>query len=326
MVSPPDGGQIVLLPFLHTGSPDEDEEEEDYDYVYEEVEDEADAPKDREDGDDAPPDADEADLVLDVDEKGADDGIDADTVDAMVVEWVLALSNSKEIVWPEWADAYKFQTELDRQAEIAERAAAIAELQVQFDELNDAQQADQQWKLLVVGTGTPFEEAVAAGLTQLGFELEPTVPGRTDLRGTYDNISVVVETKGVTKSAAESHCAQLEKWVAEDLEAGRKSKGILVINAWLGLPPLERNQVAFPPQMRPYAELRNHSLVSGLQLLNLVRVALAHPERKDELARLLLDTAGALPGWENPRDAFAQTPPPPKKTARARKATASETD
>jgi hypothetical protein len=26
----------------------------------------------------------------------------------------------------------------------------------------------------------------------------------------------VVETKGVTKSAAESHCAQLEKWVAED--------------------------------------------------------------------------------------------------------------
>jgi hypothetical protein len=109
-----------------------------------------------------------------------------------------------------------------------------------------------------------------------------------DLRGFRGDTSVVVETKGVTKSAAESHCAQLKKWVAEDLEAGRKSKGILIINAFLNDPPLARTQPTFPDQMRRYAEMRNHCLASGLQLLNLARTTLAEPKRADELANLLL--------------------------------------
>jgi len=303
-----EGGTIILLPILLTGTPDEDDEDED-DYEH----DEEDQSEDAKAGD---PTAAPAEAAADA---SSNDELDPETVDKMLLEWLIRFTSSEEVVWPDWADEYRFKTELDRAPEIAQRQADIAKLQAELDTLNLEQEIDQRWKLLVAGTGTPFEEAAAAALTQLGFDLQATVPGRTDLRGFRGDTSVVVETKGVTKSAAESHCAQLEKWVAEDLEAGRKSKGILIINAFLNDPPLARTQPTFPDQMRRYAEMRNHCLASGLQLLNLARTTLAEPKRADELANLLLNTAGVIEGWDDPAAVFSETPPlPPPRRARKR--------
>ncbi|OHV03432.1 hypothetical protein BKN37_15040 [Mycobacterium talmoniae] len=296
------GGTIILLPILLTGTPDEDDEDED-DYEGDEEEQSEDA----EAGDAV---AAPAEAVADA---SSNDELDAETIDKMVLDWLIAFTSSEEVVWPDWADEYRFKTEVDRAPEIAQRQADIAKLQAELDTLNSEQETDQRWKLLVAGTGTPFEVAAATALTQLGFDLQPTVPGRTDLRGSRGDTSVVVETKGVTKSAAESHCAQLEKWVAEDLEAGRESKGILIINAYLNDPPLERTQPTFPDQMRRYAEMRNHCLASGLQLLNLARTALAEPERTGELADLLLHTTGLIEGWDDPAAVFSETPAPPRR-------------
>jgi hypothetical protein len=238
-----ESGSIILLPILFTGAPVEGDADED-DYEDDEEAEAGDATA-------APTDA--------AADASSNDELDPETVDKKVLEWLIAFTSSEEVVWPAWAEKYRFQTEVDRAPKILEHQAEIAKLQAGLDTLNSEQEIDQRWKLLVAGTGTAFEEAVAAALNQLGFDLEPTVPGRTDLRGFLGDTSVVIETKGVTKSAAESHCAQLEKWVAEDLEAGRKSKGILIINAFLNDPPLERAQPVFPNQMRRYAELRRRA-------------------------------------------------------------------
>lgn len=221
-------------------------------------------------------------------------------------------------MWPDWLAEYRFQSEVDRGPEIAQRQEAIAQLQAELDKLNAEQEADRRWKLLVVGTGTPFEEAAAGALTQLGFELQPTIPGRTDLRGSRGNATIVAETKGLTKSAAESHCAQLEKWIAEDLEAGRRSKGILIVNAHLNEAPLRRTNPTFPDQMLRYAEMRNHCLVSGMQLLTIARTALAEPERTGELSDLLLTTTGFIKGFDDPTTIFSETPTPVPLPRRSR--------
>ncbi|MCG5432609.1 hypothetical protein LV457_09955 [Mycobacterium sp. MYCO198283] len=295
-----EGGTIIFLPILLTGTWDEDNVDADY------GEDDSDGEESRDHGGGAEPSE-----QLGLDRTIGDDDFDRDTIDKMVLDWLIAFTSAEKVVWPDWADKYRFQTEVDRASEITQRQAKIAQLQTELDLLNAEQDADRQWKLLIAGTGTPFEEAAAAALTHLGFDLKPTIPGRTDLRGSRGDASIVAETKGVTKSAAESHCAQLEKWVAEDLEAGQRSKGILIINAYINDPPLERTKPTFPDQMRRYAEMRNHCLVSGLQLLVLARTALAKPERVDQLANLLLDTTGVINGWDNLTEIFSDTPPPP---------------
>jgi hypothetical protein len=276
----------------------------------------------------------EEDVALDDDDppaatSGSEDGKDAesdsavtagpgDLVDDLVRQWLIARITTEEVAWPDWINEYRFQSELDRAPTIEVLEAQAAEIQKKLDDLTVDQHADNKWKTLVAAGGTPLEFAVAEALTVLGFDLEPVAPGRTDVRGTRDGSHVVVETKGVTKSAAESHCAQLEKWVAEEMVEERTAKGLLVINAWLNKPPLERTQPAFPPQMRRYAEQRNHCLVTGLQLLNLARTALAEPERADELASLLVNTTGVLDGWDDPTAVFSETPDKPVVAARAK--------
>lgn len=245
-------------------------------------------------------------------------------VDNLVVQWVLARVSAEEIEWPSWIDGYQFQSEVDRAPAISELQVKAAEIQAQLDHLLAEDAKDRQWKLLVAGSGTPLEIAVADALQVLGFDLQPVVPGRTDVRGTYKGQWVVVETKGVSKSAAESYSAQLEKWVAEEVVAERPPKGILIINAWQKKAPLERTQPAFPPQMRPYAEKRDHCLVTGLQLLSLARAALAEPGRADELASLLIRTTGVLEGWDDPTELFGATPPVVAKKAAPRRRRNSE--
>jgi hypothetical protein len=264
-------------------------------------------------------DEDEDDEDQDDDEDNAhetatDEGADAEpqdtdgAVDDLVVQWLIARATTEEVAWPDWIDDYRFQSELDRAPVIEGLEVQAATIQEKLDELTSEQEADRKWKLLVAGSGTPLELAVADALQILGFELQSVVPGRTDIRATRKGIHIVVETKGVAKSAAESHCAQLEKWVAEEKIEEREAKGVLVINAWLNKPPIERIQPAFPSQMLQYAQQRNHCLLTGLQLLNLARTALAQPDRKDELAALILGTTGVLAGWDDPAEVFSVTP------------------
>ncbi|MEO9330376.1 hypothetical protein [Gordonia aurantiaca] len=288
-------GDIVFLPVLVTGAVEDDDDDVD-DISGSRV---------------ASAGYDSVDEVDSLEEDAGGDEIESDSsaVDRMVLDWLLSFCRSDEIVWPDWVGHYLFRSEVQRSRKLDELRLEMARIQAEMDGLEVALESDQQWKLLVAGSGTLLEEAVARALTAIGFKLQPTIPGRTDVRGEYGEIAIVVETKGVTKSAAESHCAQLEKWVAEELELGRTAKGILVINSYRDQPPLARTKPTFPDQMRRYAEMREHCLVSGLQLLIMARTALAEPERCGEIADVLLTTVGVIDGWDDLNDIFEELPP-----------------
>ena len=65
---------------------------------------------------------------------------------------------------------------------------------------------------------------------------EATTKGRSDIIAKYGEVAIVAEIKGVTKSAAEKHAAQLEKWVAQYIEENEVSpKGMLIVNGFLSI-------------------------------------------------------------------------------------------
>jgi hypothetical protein len=93
-----EGGTIILLPILLTGTPDEDDEDED-DYEH----DEEDQSEDAEAGDaTAPP----AEAAADA---SSNDELDPETVDKMLLEWLIRFTSSEEVVWPDWADEYRLR-------------------------------------------------------------------------------------------------------------------------------------------------------------------------------------------------------------------------
>lgn len=117
--------------------------------------------------------------------------------------------------------------------------------------------------------------------------------GRDDLIIKYNEKIAVIEVKGVSKSAAEKHVTQLEKWVSEyHLKNEIKAKGILVINAFKDVPLSERKEKPFPDQMLPYSQKREHCLITGLQLLGLYLDCKNNPIKKEEIIEILFCTDG----------------------------------
>ncbi|NTW41132.1 MAG: hypothetical protein HGA44_14870 [Cellulomonadaceae bacterium] len=229
---------------------------------------------------------------------------DVETHNAALLEWISDLTGSPDARQPGWAANFLFGTEVSR---IGRRQAAEAEaarIEQELELLRVEQAADDQWKLLVTGTGTALERQVEKALSVLGFEVERHDVGRSDLRGSWKDARVVVEVKGVAKSAAEKHAAQLEKWVSAELAEARQAKGILVVNSWRETPLDARTEPTFPDQMVPYSVQRDHCLVTGLQLLSMVRACLAQPDRIDAVAEALVATSGRVSGWDDPADVF----------------------
>lgn len=219
------------------------------------------------------------------------------SADEALLAWLASFTRRSAVHWPDWADRYAFPTQAARDEKIEKARSLVAKHQATVDTLQAEQETETAWKLLVAGTGEPLENQVREALTVLGFELKPAVRGRADIRASYAGKAVVVEVKGVAKSAAEKHAAQLEKWVAEEKAGGDAVKGILIVNGWKDIAPDRRNQAVFPDQMIGYSTAREHCLVTGVQLLAMVRTALQNPTRAPNIAQELLATAGPVAGW-----------------------------
>lgn len=112
--------------------------------------------------------------------------------------------------------------------------------------------------------------------------------------------------KGLGKSAAEKHAAQLEKWVASIMEDGEQVKGILVANTWRDVPLAERTAESFPSQMLPYAKSRGHCLITGLQLFVILDEVEKDPSRASYWRQKILGTAGVLGGCDDRRAAITE--------------------
>ncbi|WP_157630664.1 hypothetical protein [Kribbella catacumbae] len=240
---------------------------------------------------------------------GDDDDEMPDIVSSMV-SWVESLAVEINDLPPTWVASYQFPSEIERDNSIAELETKKAQVLAEIDELQAVQAAEALWKRLGTADGTALELQVLAAFREFGFESEEVERFRSDLRLTHGGNLYVVETKGATKSAAEKHAAQLEKWVAAELESGRSAKGILVVNAWREKPFGERNEPVFPQQMLAYCASRGHCLVSGLQLLCMVRAIHGGSATAEEIATILTTTVGPVDGWSDLGEIFAAEPTP----------------
>jgi hypothetical protein len=224
-----------------------------------------------------------------------------------LIGWLGGLDQEESVPSPPWAEALRFPTEAARQEKLNDLEAAIGGLEEKRDSLRAEEAAEAQWKALVYGWGETLERQVQQAFQLFGFTVAKSEPGRSDLRASLGEAFVVAEIKGLAKSAAEKNAAQLEKWVSTEAAEGRLAKGVLVVNGWRDLPLLERLEPIFPHQMLQYCEQREHCLVTGLQLLAMVRACLEDPSRAEEAARVLLERIGRVEGWDDVASIFAQT-------------------
>ena len=221
--------------------------------------------------------------------------------------WVQRMCEADAEALPSWCAEVLFPSALEREANIVKAEASLDRILVRIEKLKTAQAEDDQWKRLIASQGTQLERQVQAGFEILGFDVLEVRPGRSDLRLSRDGQIVVVEVKGVGKSAAEKNAAQLEKWVAEELADGVRAKGILLVNGWYRQPPAKRRSV-FPQQMLKYSTTRDHCLVTGIQLLAMARGVLDGNVKADDAARQLLNCVGVLEGFDDPSEFLVVRP------------------
>lgn len=194
---------------------------------------------------------------------------------------------------PQWSEEYTLPSEISNKHQLKESELELAAVLEKINKQKEEILTLESYKLLFTGTGRALEIQVGKVFEELGFSVSEGIPGRDDLILERNDAVAVVEVKGVSKSAAEKHAAQLEKWVSEYIEVNEKMpKGILVVNAFKDLPLDKRNEDDFPHQMVTYSERRSHCLISGLQLLCLYFDCLQHPEKANELLDELLTTVG----------------------------------
>jgi hypothetical protein len=217
---------------------------------------------------------------------------------AEVVETMNAEEDSFAL--PSWSSEYSLPDESASRLRLSELERERTELDAKIQEQAMAISKLEEWKLLFTSTGEALERQVRKTFQELGFDIEDTESGRSDLAMKYGDRIAVVEVKGVTGSAAEKHAAQLEKWVSEYYAStGKEPKGILVVNAFRHIPLQNRDETVFPDQMLPYCEQREHCLLTGLQLLDLYLACMDEPSEADDIINTIFETKGVFCGYDD---------------------------
>ena len=194
---------------------------------------------------------------------------------------------------PSWTESFHILNEL-------EAIQLKHQSEIKMQKLKEKIEAEQKaidnitnYKRLLTETGEPLENIVKQVLSELGFELCMTEEKRSDVIAKYNNIDIVAEIKGVGKSAAEKHAAQLEKWASQFLiDHGHQPRALLIVNGYNTLPLDQRTEEVFPDQMLKYSTSREQTLITTTQLLCLFVEIQEHPDCKEERIQELLSTIG----------------------------------
>ncbi|MBZ9622920.1 hypothetical protein G9F71_008640 [Clostridium sp. FP2] len=204
---------------------------------------------------------------------------------------------------PSWSKDYMLPEELTIINNINKFKNDINKIETKISKQKEIIAALEEHKVLFTGTGRALEVATANIFQELGFEVTEGLPGRDDLILKYNSKVAVVEVKGVTKSAAEKHAAQLEKWVSEyyaNFEI--RPKGILIVNTFKDVQLKDRTEDDFPSQMIGYCKNREHCLITGMQLLCIYFMLKSYPEKKEEVIEEMFNTCGVYEkylDWSN---------------------------
>lgn len=206
-----------------------------------------------------------------------------------------------EQAFPDWTQEYSILNESEL---ISDRDSILSEIEIlkaKLEERENSIRSVQQYKYLFTSSGALLEKSVKQVLAELGFLLFDAEDKRSDIIAKYGDMDIVAEIKGVSKSAAEKHAAQLEKWASLFLEEkGKCAKPILIVNGYNSLPLEKRIESVFPEQMVKYSTSREHALVTTTQLLCLFIEVQSNPECKEERIQELLSTVGIYPRYSDP--------------------------
>ena len=212
-------------------------------------------------------------------------------------------SSDAKLVLPEWTYSFQILDEKKQQEKLNSDLNKLEILKIKVAKEQTKLEVVQSYKALLSETGSALESISTKVLSNLGFKILETEPGRSDIIAKYKEQYVVIEVKGVTKTAAEKHAAQLEKWVAEFIDKnGFQPKPLLIVNAFKDTPIFERTEDAFPKQMLKYSRAREHALVSTTQLLCLYIDIKTNPDKKESLIKELLSTIGVYNRYTNISD------------------------
>lgn len=204
---------------------------------------------------------------------------------------------------PKWTNSFQILKEKQEEEKLQSDLEKAERLSKKIEKEREKLNAIKRYKLLLTETGTALENIIKQVLSEIGFKLIKAERGRSDIIAKYKNTFIVAEIKGVSKSAAEKHAAQLEKWVSQFIEEkSTQPKALLIVNAFKDTPVFERTEGVFPNQMLQYSTAREHALVSTTQLLCLYIDIKTNPDKKDELITEVLSTVGVYNKYPNIED------------------------
>lgn len=249
----------------------------------------------------------EGDEDGDEDEEGDNDDDDSDEYLDIAPEFqqdliaaVEGLAGTKTTSRPSWSRRFATTKQLALRAVVVRQQKSVERARDRLTTAKQAAEESEAQDQLFLGSGRALELEVRTALEVIGGEVHEPDPGRDDWRVTFPEGKAVVEVKGVSKSAAEKHAAQLEKWVSASYEeTGILHKGILVVNTWRDTPLDLRTQVDFPEQMIGYSTSRNHTLVTGLQLFIIRQQIEVGEATAEEWRTRLMGTNGQISGCED---------------------------
>ena len=205
-----------------------------------------------------------------------------------------------EYAMPQWTEDFSILDELSEQKKIKQDLEKLKKLELKIEKQRKSLECLQRYKTLVCSSGAVLEEIVKTVLIELGFVLSKAEKGRSDIIAKYEDTGIVAEIKGVSKSAAEKHAAQLEKWVSQYIEDnGSTPKPLLIVNGFCDVPVFDRNEDVFPHQMLKYCEARGHALITTTQLLCLYIEIQQNPECKTERISELLSCVGRYSRYQD---------------------------
>ena len=224
-------------------------------------------------------------------------GTDGDELRQNVFNSIYALDVSltrKEVVeYPEWIDNYNILTETDDIERLNDLENEKAELQKRIEKQKNRLDILKKYKGLFTSTGHQLENIVKDVLAEIGFELLPSDSRRSDVIAQYENQDIVIEVKGIKKSATEEYVRQLEAWNSDFwTETKKVAKCILVVNGFLDKKLEERKEPVFPDAMLKYCIGHEQCLITTTQLLCLFIEITDNPDCKDERVKELLNTVG----------------------------------
>ena len=207
------------------------------------------------------------------------------------------------ILLPEWSKNYLLPGEQQDREKIIQIDKELERLTIERKAVESCLETFVPLKQLWSGSGTTLENAARKVFEELGFTFLPAEANRDDIIMQLGKQIVIVEVKGLNKSAAEKNAAQLEKWVSTYIsEKGTVPKGILLINTFKDLPIADRTQTSFPHQMLSYSTNRNHCLITTVQLCSLLLYCRENPTNKNKEIKRLLNTSGVYTSFDKWED------------------------